>query len=204
MRCSALLVAAALEACDGGCREVYRRTVTDPDEPLSIVRTLADMQAELGGSRSGPLHWTEEGPRVAKGFPAGGEAEITVIISVPNNALDVLLNESGPFPRRGTCPSHADVDLEIDLRSSDGLLDTGTVSQVSFHDVDDAPTIWVDVTDEDLGALTWDPLVEGSRLYFVMESDESAYDSGSLRARIDGEAVIVATWTLPKYHRARR
>lgn len=208
-----LLASTLLLACSqpGVCEEVSRTLVTAPSDPVLMGGSFADVQATVRGTRSGPLRWhhTEQ---YVRGFPPPGQSEITVTITEPTLAWDVR-TEAIRTSRydRVSCPHYLETDLEIQLRSSDGVLDASIVVPVDIQ-TPDSVSLWVDVTDEDLGNLPWDPVREDARLELELAYGCLSCPEGSLRYSLEesddaGNGVgfmdVLASFTLPNVHPER-
>lgn len=201
-----LLASTLLVACNqpGVCKEVSRTLITRPSSPVLMGGTLADVQATVGGTRSGPLQWLPS-QQYVRGFPLPGQTEITVAIAEPTMAWDVRTEVVRPSRHdRITCPHYLESDLEIQLRSDDGVLDARIVAPVDIQ-APDSVSIRVDVTDEDLGNLPWDPIEEDASLELVLEYGTLTGTEGSLRYSYQhsddsgngvGFMTDLATWTL--------
>ncbi len=197
---------AMLVACiqDGGCREASRTLITDPSA-LVLMGTFADVRATVAGTRSGTLQWHDSSPHV-RGFPPPGSTGISVTIVEPAEAWDVDLERYNvPRNERLACPDFLETDLEIELRSDDGMLDATIVVPVDFM-APDSVVVWADITDEDLGMLRWDPVEEDAQLFLVLEYGTLTGPEGSLRYSFEhsdgfghgvGFMTNLATWTLP-------
>lgn len=178
---------AVLAACNGPCEERSRTPVSEEWLEARSVR-----------SRSGPLQWIA-GEQY--GFPPPGDAEITMTIDMLE-AWNVVFghHSSRLFPERLICQPATEVEVEIDLRSSDGALEA-TVTAPAYFGHGELSTMWVDVTEEDLG-FAWGP-VGDARLFLVLDYDYERAANGSLQLSIDGDETTIATWTLPTYERER-
>lgn len=211
IRLFALLAAGGLAACEpGGCKELSRTVVTDPHAPLH-VGTLAELRATIGGVRSGPLRWLES-ERYVKGFPPPGETEITVAIAEPDDVWDLDFEPVNvQRNERLSCPDYAQAELEIELKTVDAVLDARIDTLATFSNTSTV-SLWVDVTDEDLGNLPWDPVREDARLELVLEYGSLTGPEGSLRYSFEesddsGNGVgfmdVLASFTLPNVHPER-
>ncbi|MCX4244410.1 hypothetical protein [Paraliomyxa miuraensis] len=202
-----LFVSVGVVACNRGghCEEASRRLVTNPHEPLFIGGTLADVRATVEGTRSGPMQWHENEHHV-RGFPRPGPTEITVTIVGPQSGWDLdyeAVNQARN--ERFICPQYFETELEIHLQSADGVLDASILAPVTFGDPDGV-TIVADLSDEDLGALPWDPVDEGAELSLWLTYGSLDGPYGSLRyRRLErddsgqsgvGMSVDLATWVL--------
>jgi hypothetical protein len=200
-----LLALATLAACEpSGCEEVSRTLVTDPSAPVLMGETFADLQAAVGGTRSGPLRWYDNNQYV-RGFPAAGESKITVTIAEPIAAWDIEVETHNKRNERLSCSGYLETALQITLRSDDGVLDASIIAPVSTQIAGEV-SIWVDVTDEDLGMLPWNPVEDDAELYLVLEYGSLTGPEGSLRYSYEqsddsgngvGFMTELATWTLP-------
>lgn len=207
----ALLAPAGLAACEaGGCKEVSRTAVTDPHAPLH-VGTLAELRTTVGGVRSGSLQWLES-ERYVRGFPPPGHTEITIAIAEPDVVWDLDLE---PFDvqrnERLYCSDYVRVELEIELKTADGILDTRVDTLATLGNTSTAG-LWVDITDEDLGNLRWDPVREDARLELVLDYGCLTCPEGSLRYSFEesddsGNGVgfmdVLASFALPNVHPER-
>jgi hypothetical protein len=202
----ALLACTAPVACEGSsCRQMSRTLVTDPNAPLYAGGTLADLQTTVGGTRSGPLYWHESAQYV-RGFPPSGQTEITVTVAEPDHVWDM------DFERHNTarnerlyCGDYLETELDIELRSDDMVLDA------RFHvpvvlDGTSGMTIYIDVTDDDLGNLPWDPIEPDAELALVLSYGSLTGPEGALRYSYErsddsgngiGFMTDLATFTLP-------
>lgn len=202
-----LLASLVLLGCrePGGCREVSRTLVTDPGAPVLGHGTFADVQATIGGTRSGPLEWHDAEPYV-RGFPPPGTTDITVTIVEPSEVWSVDLERYNvQRNERLYCGDYLETDLEVALRSDDGMLDAHIVAPVDFQTTDTV-TLWADITDEDFGMLRFDPLEDDAELYLVLEYGTLTGPEGSLRYSYEesddsgngvGFMTSLATFTLP-------
>lgn len=202
-----LLAATTLAACyeSSSCKEISRTLITDPHAPLRNGGSLAELQATVGGTRTGPFQWLESESYV-RGFPPPGETKITVTIAEPTFVWDV---DYEPFDtqrnERLFCPDFLETELEIELRTDDGVLDTSVVISPWLDDPSSA-SLWIDVTDDDLGNLPWDPIEPDAELELVLSYGSLTGPEGSLRYSYEesddagsglGFMTDLATFTLP-------
>jgi len=200
------LLAATLVACSdpASCVEVSRPPVTDPDAPLVIGGTFDDVLDTVAGERSGALQWLPS-EQYVRGFPSAGEGQITVTIHAPSMVQEIdLEKQGGQRNERLVCPDWVEAELQIDLRTDDGSLDTTVLGLATLNNPSTA-TIQADLTEEALGALAFDPIdpdatlrlelsygtADGPVGALVLSSGSS--DDGSSGA---GMTVDLATWTL--------
>ena len=114
-----------------------------------------------------------------------------------------MLEEGGRRNERLFCPDHLEAELEIELRSDDGVLDAVIVTPVTLQ-APDRMVLTVDVSDEDLGMLDWTPVEVGATLYLMLSYGTSAGSEGALQLHSGeggdsegvGTSVELATWTL--------
>jgi hypothetical protein len=195
-----LVASAALVACNepsGHCEVVSRIRSTDPSAPLLIGGTLADVQTAVGGTHSGPLRWLEsEG--VAWGWPPPGETELTVTVQpLSAEELDREVVDAGRDERLA-CTDLLQMELEIELRTADGNIDTTILSTMTLESQD---SMWIvhDLTHEDFGALRWGPLDDPAQLLLeLVLHDATTAPHGSLKLFRPAEEeyfVELATWT---------
>jgi hypothetical protein len=205
-----LAATTSLAACgaDGGCFQVDHPTVTDPDAPLILGVTFGELMTVVVGERSGPLQWESSEPYV-RGFPPPGEARITVTVHAPSmvEQIDMEQEEASRFPWRNeriTCVDWVEAELEIDLRTDDGTLDATLMAGATFRDSSSGSVV-ADLTDEDLGPLTFDPVDPNATLHLQLSYDSYGTAEGALVLRTgssDGEgsgsgmSVELATWVL--------
>jgi hypothetical protein len=205
------LFAATLAACQDSahCVEVSRAEVTDPQAAVLIGGTYGEVLATVVGERSGTLQWLQSEQYVS-GFPPRGEAGITVTILEPSLSWDVDFERHGGLRyERLLCTDSLETELEVELKSDDGVLDASLRIPVTFQG-SDAVTIVADVTDEDLGALDFAPVDDGASLLLTLRYGTLTDPEGSLRLRSAtsddagtdagtgaGMSVDLATWMLP-------
>jgi len=199
-----------LAACGntGGCFQVDHPPVTDPDAPLVLGVTFGELITVVVGERSGPLQW-ESSESYVRGFPPPGETRITVTVHEPSmvEEIDLEKEKGSRFPWRNErilCDDWVETDLEVDLRTDDGALDTTIMAGATFDDSSSA-VIHADLTEEDLGALTFDPVDPNATLRLRISYGTADGPLGALVLRSgssDGEgsgvgmSVELATWTL--------
>jgi hypothetical protein len=201
------LLAVTLVACHepARCVEASRTVVTDSNAPLLIGGTYGDALATVVGERAGTLRWLESEPYVS-GFPPPGETRITVTIDEPTIAWDVDLERRGGRrnERLASCLDQLKTELEVELQSDDGMLDTAVVTAVSFQSPE-AVTIIADVTDEELGTLEFHPVDEDASLLLMLSYGSLTGPEGALELHSRasdgsgngvGMSVDLATWTL--------
>ncbi|MCX4241017.1 hypothetical protein [Paraliomyxa miuraensis] len=182
--------------------------MTDKDEPLVLGVTFGELMTVVVGERSGPLQW-EASESYVRGFPPSGETRITVTVYEPSMVQEIDLEraESSRFPwlnERIDCSDWVEADLEIDLRSDDGALDTTLMTGAKFITSTSA-SIYADLTEEDLGDLIFDPVDPDATLRLQLSYGTADGPLGALVLRSgssDGEgngvgmSVELATWTL--------
>lgn len=199
-----------LAACgaDGGCVEIDHPPVTDPDAPLVLGVTFGELMTVVVGERSGPLQW-ESSESYVRGFPPPGETRITVTVHEPSmvQEIDQEREEASRFPWRNErilCSDWVEADLEVDLRTDDGALDTTIMAGATFRDSSSA-VIHADLTEQDLGPLTFDPVDPDATLSLRLSYGSADGPQGALvlqSGSSDGEgsgvgmSVDLATWTL--------
>lgn len=202
------LLAMTVVACEaaGPCVQIDHAPVTDKDAPLVIGVTFGEMTTVVVGERSGPLRWESSEPYV-RGFPPPGETRLTVTVHEPSTAqeIDLEREDGSRFPWRNeriVCSDRVDADLELDLRTDDGVLDTTIVAGASFDEFGSA-TMTGDLND--LDALGLEPVDPNATLHVRLsyDSDRSAegalvFRSGSANGDGNGVGMSVelATWTL--------
>lgn len=198
------LLAVPASACQEseGCVEVSRHEVTDPADGLFIGGTYADVLATATGERSGTLQW-QPSDGVVRGFPTAGEVGLTVELHPPSMAWDIEIEKRAGRNDRLACSHQLEAEFQIDLRSEDGALDTTVLAPATIESPDSV-SIYTDITDQDLGALTFDPIEQSAALRLrlsyvdgrppdgalVLSTGPSDGDSGA------GMTVELATWTL--------
>lgn len=182
MKYATLLFLLALSVA--GCREPGRcveasAPVDDPSTPLA-GGTYGDVLALLVGERVGTASWLESEAHV-RGFPEAGQTGISVVVHEPTMASAVSLEKEGGLRNeRLACPGFLELELELEVRTDDGALDTSVLVPMVFRAVDGA-TAQVDITDLDLGMLEFDPVDEGAALLMTLSYDENQPPTGSLR-----------------------
>jgi hypothetical protein len=199
------LLTISVSACqESGCVEISRTKVTDPQEPVFIGGTYGEVLATVVGERSGTLKW-EPSEQFVRGFPPAGEVGLTVTVHEPSMAWDIEIEKRARRNERLLCTHLLETELEIELRSDDGVLDLNVVAPVTI-DNPDSVQIYTDVTENDLGTLQFDPINEDAslrlRLFYsphavseegaLVLSTSSSDDGGSGA----GMTVELATWTL--------
>ncbi|MCX4240396.1 hypothetical protein OEB96_07215 [Paraliomyxa miuraensis] len=197
-----------LMGCDskGGCFQVDHPPVTDKEALLVIGVTFGEMVTVVEGERSGPLQW-ESSESYVRGLPPPGQTRITVTVHEPSmvQEIDQEQEEASRFPwknERIVCSDRVDADLEIDLRTDDGALDTTIVAGASFDEFGEAQMTGVL---EDLDALGLDPVDPNATLHVQLSYDSDRSAEGALVLRSgssdgngsgSGMSVELATWTL--------
>ncbi len=197
----------ALAACNepARCEEASRSIVTDPDAPLLVGGTYSDALAAIAGERSGVLQW-HDGESHVVGFPAPGESRVTLLMHEPSTAWNVdLQRQGGQRNERLACPDRFEAEIEVEIRSDDGVLDMSVMALATFQTVDTAMIV-LDVTGEDLGMLDWSPVEEGASLLLVLSlgpeggegalrlvgpGDEEVDSAGGV-----GQSVELVTWMM--------
>ena len=203
-----LTATAMLMGCEvkGGCFQVDHPPVTDKDAPLVIGVTFGEMMTVVVGERSGPLRWESSEQQIHE-LPPPSDTRITVTVHEPSMAqeIDLEQEEGSRFPwlnERIDCLDRVDADLELDLRTDDGTLDTTIVAGASFDEFGSA-RMTGDL--EDLDALGLDPADPNATLYVRLSyhSDRPAEGTLVLRSGSSdghgnggGMSVELATWTL--------
>jgi len=206
-RASMLLgsLATLLLACNdpARCVEVSRPPVTDPSTALVIGGTYGDALATVVGARSGTVRWND-GQSQVEGFPAPGEAGITVTIHEPSMAEQIDLEREGGAGERLFCPDSLRAELEVELRSDDGSLDAVVMAEAEFDDPM-AATITADVSDRDLGMITFEPADPEASLRLRLTYVSGSTAEGALvlvsggatgEGSGEGSSIELATWSL--------
>ncbi|MCA9704543.1 MAG: hypothetical protein KDK70_01700 [Myxococcales bacterium] len=155
------------------------------------------------GERSGTLQWRPS-EQFVRGFPPPSEVGITVEIHPPSTAWDVEIESQLRRNERLLCTHWLETEFEVELRSDDGVLDAKLLDAATSSSPDSLWT-YADVTELDLGTLSFDPIEEGAslhlRLSYDLENDPTGALILSTGASDDsgngaGMTVELATWTL--------
>ncbi|MEM9460409.1 MAG: hypothetical protein AAGF11_39925 [Myxococcota bacterium] len=177
--------------------------VTDSGEPLLIGGTYGDVLATVVGERSGTLRWRES-EQFVRGFPQPGETEIAVEIHEPSMAWDIEIEKRARRNERLFCNHALETELEIELQTGDGSLDISVVVPVALDSVESA-TIVVDITEQELGDLRFDPVDADASLRLMLSYRAQTEPEGALLLSTNasdddgsgvGMTVDLATWTL--------
>lgn len=199
------LLVPTLVACSdpARCVEASRVPVMDAATPLVVGGTYADVLATLVGARSGAMRWLDTQAHV-DGFPAEGATAITVTIAEPVETWNVdRTRDGGGRNERLACPDVVETELAVELQSDDGELEMSATLAVELQ-APDRVTFLVDITDEDLGSLVWNPVDPDASLLLMGSYVMGGAAEGALRLRTGGGneadgagmSVDLATWTL--------
>lgn len=187
-----------------GCVEVSRTMVADPQDEVHIGGTYGDVLATVVGERTGTLKW-KQSEQFVRGFPSPGEVGLTVTVHEPSMAWDIEIEKRARRNERLLCTHLLETELEIELRSDDGILELDVVAPVTI-DSPDSVRVYADVTEQDLGTLQFDPINEDASLRLRLSYDPYAVsEDGALILSTNssdddgngnGMTVELATWTL--------
>ena len=178
-------LAVVTPACDDSpvCVEASRTELSEPDDVVLEVSTFEEVLTSVVGERSGPLRWQPSEPYL-RGFPSPGDARISVTIYQPKSAesVEVERTDSDRLPgrrERVLCSGWLETELEVELKTSDGALDAFVRVPAVFREPGRLTTE-LDVTEVDLGGLSFDPVDPDASLRLRLDYGFTHDPNGSL------------------------